>query len=234
MVKRSSVYLPIRLLCTVGVTLALLLLPLGLRAVHADSNGNAEYNFVTGGGTATNNFGTGVLDQSLFRTGAPTIGDIKFAISAHCQAQGPLLCSAADPLQPQPTGHIKLTAEYSPGVSSTYQGAVTCLQVQGNEAAATFVDETTGQAVEIDAVDNGTSAEVGAPSTLYARFVSAPYTCDNFANLDGAGGFIVKGNVVVNMGALAACQPMTDNTTYMIDSSCNLYVMTPSGWQVVE
>lgn len=226
---------PVRLLCVAGVALALALMPLGLRGVHADPNGNAQYNFVSGGGTATNNLGTGVLDQSLFGTGAPTIGDFQFAISAHCQAQGPVLCTASPTiLAPAPTGHIKLTADYSPGVSTTYQGAVTCLQVSGNQASATFVDDNTGQPVEITAVDNSTSAEQGPPSTLYARFLSTPYTCDPFANLDGAGGFVIKGNVVVNMGSLMECEPMTDNTTYMIDSSCNLYVMGPSGWQVVE
>jgi len=228
--KYLSVGLPARLVVIAALALVALAVP---RVARADSNGNAAYNFAVGGGLATNNLGTADAFNPSDQSG---IGAIKFAFSAHCQVAGPATCTA-DPtiLAPAPTGHVVLTLEYGGGAPDTkFQGPVTCLNVEGNSAGITFVDETTGQPVSITTVDNGTSAQVGAPSALYVGPSPSPYTCDQFTNLYGSGGFVIKGNVVVNEGSFLPCTPMTDNTTYMIDSNCNLYVMTPNGWQVVQ
>lgn len=193
--------------------LALVLLP-GMMpwVVHADPSSGA-YNFAVGGG-----------DVSCAGYCAGGNQTFHLAFSAHCQVVGPVPCdqTSATP----PTGHVVIKGVYSQTVS----GPVTCLQVILNHAYITFHDTTKGEDYFFSVVDNGPPVN-GQPVDLASLPQSGvdiygPDSCSESLLHDYYDEPLTSGNIVVNQGAILPCTPVTDNTTFMVDTSCNLYTNT--------
>lgn len=205
----------------IGAVLALVLAPGGAQAQAQPDNratplpaqpvpvGGSDY--AVGGGTETFEGRT-----------------LHFAFSAHDNSPNP------------PTGYVVPNNVAAPplftGGTDKIEGPVQCLAVVGDIANLVFtVKKTTatyvtvGQQIAVFTQDFGNPNNPSNPD----RFGWAPDTffiqqiC-NGAAFGSEPGMVTQGNVVVHdpVAALLPCPSMTDNTTYSIDTSCNLYTNT--------
>jgi hypothetical protein len=158
---------------------------------------------------------------------------LHFAFSAHQNSPNP------------PTGYVVLDNLAPPplftGGQDKIEGPVQCLAVVGNIADIIFTvkktnstDFAVGQQIDWKVVDNGNPNQTvtDAAGWDFASPAAVQAVCNGTLSGLGGGGAVTQGNVRVQdpVAALLPCPSMTDDTTYLIDTSCNLYTMQNGTW----
>jgi hypothetical protein len=206
------------------VMLAAALLPWTPAATAgADSGGNV---FAVGGGVAS------FAGQTLH-----------FAFSAHQNSPNP------------PTGYVTLTGLTTGGFfgsTDKIDGPVQCLAVSANLGNIVFTVKHTNNptdfparsSVILEVQDNngnpnnaGPDLIGGVPAAAYPAGMAG--ICAGRLTASPLGS-VIRGNIVVHdpVLGLLPCPSMTDNVTYRIDTSCNLYtnIGTPTSpiWTLMQ
>jgi hypothetical protein len=144
-----------------------------------------------------------------------------------------------------PSGHVVVWQDTTSG-RLMLVGDVTCLTVAGNHAAVGFLITKSnisfgpvGTFGLFSATDNGQPVNgqpVDTMTDVFVGFATEPACAPPAAETP-----IVSGNILVHDPALSSvlnllgpCPAVTDDATYMIDSSCATYIMDNGSWRLVQ